>query len=102
MRHIPPRLLGSLVGGMIILTNTRTLLRSEWLDVPGPAQYAGYAVLYAVWAAAVVHSFREYRKDRLGEAAEAAHAVAERNASEDVRQDDAAAVQAGRPSAPRD
>ena len=31
VRHIPPRLLGSLVGGMIVLTNTRTLLQ-ERLD----------------------------------------------------------------------
>ena len=26
VRHIPPRLLGSLVGGIIVLTNVRTLL----------------------------------------------------------------------------
>ena len=32
VRHIPPRVLGSAVGGVIILTNTRTLLRSDWID----------------------------------------------------------------------
>ena len=32
VRHVPPRLLGSLVGGMIVLTNTRTLLTSDWID----------------------------------------------------------------------
>src|SRR3954465_1390770 len=32
VRHVPPRLLGSLVGGIIVLTNTRTLLKSDWID----------------------------------------------------------------------
>lgn len=31
VRHVPPRLPGSLVGGMIILTNTLSLLRSDWI-----------------------------------------------------------------------
>ena len=35
VRHIPPRVLGSAVGGIIILTNIRTLLRSDWIDAPG-------------------------------------------------------------------
>jgi uncharacterized protein len=77
VRHIPPRMLGSMVGGVIVLTNTRTLLTSEWIGAPGPVRYAVYAVLYAVWAAAVVHSFRQYRKDRVLESAEAVAAEAE-------------------------
>ena len=44
MRHIPPRLLGSLVGGMIVLTNTRTLLKSDWIDAADGTRYAVYAV----------------------------------------------------------
>src|SRR3954470_12084638 len=64
VRHIPPRLLGSLVGGMIVITNVRTLLTSEWIDAGGPVRFAVYALLYAVWALAVVHSFRQYRKER--------------------------------------
>src|SRR5918998_1036833 len=71
VRHVPPRMLGSLVGGMIVLTNTRTLLRSDWIDAADPVRYAVYAALYAVWAAAVVHSFREHRRDRVQEAADA-------------------------------
>ncbi|MGK5111780.1 MULTISPECIES: sulfite exporter TauE/SafE family protein [unclassified Geodermatophilus] len=70
VRHVPPRMLGSLVGGVIVLTNTRTLLRSDWIDAPDPVRYAVYAVIYAIWAAAVVHSFREYRKDRALESAD--------------------------------
>ncbi len=98
VRHVPPRLLGSLVGGMIILTNTRTLLRSEWIDAADPVRFAVYAALVVIWVAAVVHSFREYRKDRLVESAEAVGAVAERNASADAVAD--ASVAAGRPGAP--
>ena len=70
VRHIPPRMLGSLVGGMIVLTNARPLLKSDWLDASDPVRYSVYAVLYAVWALAVVHSYRQYRKDRALESAE--------------------------------
>jgi uncharacterized membrane protein YfcA len=69
VRHIPPRLLGSLVGGIIVITNVRTLLTSDWLDAGAPVRFAVYAVLYAVWALAVVHSFRQYRKERVLETA---------------------------------
>jgi uncharacterized membrane protein YfcA len=109
VRHVPPRMLGSLVGGVIVLTNTRTLLKSDWIDAAEPVRYAVYAVLYAIWAAAVVHSFREYRKDRALEsadalAAEAAHVHDEIDLPADAA--DAADltrdVRAGRPSAPRD
>jgi uncharacterized membrane protein YfcA len=108
VRHIPPRMLGSLVGGMIVLTNTRTLLKSEWLDAPDPVRYVVYAVIYAVWAAAVVHSFRKYRAEKALEALEALETevlevevleveVLEPNI---VRETDE--VPAGRPSTPHD
>jgi hypothetical protein len=104
VRHIPPRMLGSLVGGMIILTNTRTLLKSDWIDAGDSTRYAVYAVLYLLWAAAVVHSFREYRKDRVLESADAIAAVAERNVAAELDSDRVTEgqVPAGRPSAPRD
>src|SRR3712207_530905 len=85
VRHVPPRLLGSLVGGMIVLTNTRTLLKSDWIDAGDSTRYAVYAVLYLVWAAAVVWSFLEYRKDRAIESADAVAVEAERNAAEAER-----------------
>jgi uncharacterized membrane protein YfcA len=108
VRHVPPRMLGSLVGGMIVITNTRTLLRSDWIDASDPVRYAVYAVLYAVWAAAVVHSFRQYRKDRALESADTIAAEAEIHAN--VVADGGwveappveSPVSAGRPSAPRD
>jgi hypothetical protein len=110
VRHVPPRLLGSLVGGMIVQTNTRTLLTSDWIDAGDALRYAIYAVIYVVWAAAVVHSFREYRKDRVLESAEAvaAEAAIQANVAADIdaeqTQDELpeTRVSAGRPSAPRD
>ncbi|MGY1640146.1 sulfite exporter TauE/SafE family protein [Geodermatophilus sp. SYSU D00703] len=85
VRHVPPRMLGSLVGGIIVLTNTRTLLRSDWIDAADPVRYTVYAILYLVWAAAVVHSFREYRKDRALESADALAAEAARLDAAPVR-----------------
>ncbi len=80
VRHIPPRVLGSLVGGVIILTNTRTLLRSDWIDASEAVRYSFYGVIYAVWAVAIVYSVIQYRKNRdeeqriIAEAEEAAAA----------------------------
>jgi uncharacterized protein len=109
VRHVPPRMLGSLVGGIIVLTNTRTLLKSDWIDASDPVRYTVYAVLYLVWAAAVVHSFREYRKDRALESADALAAEAARLQDEVAPPADAADaadlkrnLAAGRPSAPQD
>jgi uncharacterized membrane protein YfcA len=62
VRHIPPRVLGSLVGGVIILTNSRTLLRSDWIDAGDAVRYACYAVIYAAWAGAVAWSVSRHRK----------------------------------------
>ncbi|MER7441702.1 sulfite exporter TauE/SafE family protein [Micromonospora avicenniae] len=64
VRHIPPRVLGSAVGGIIILTNIRTLLRSDWIDASDNVRYTFYAVIYVVWAAALAWSFQQYRKHR--------------------------------------
>jgi uncharacterized protein len=109
VRHIPPRLPGSLVGGIIVLTNTRTLLKSDWIDAPDATRYAVYAVIYLVWAAAVAWSFREYRKDGARETADALAAeAARRTAQEQAAHPDEVApvvgesVRSGRPSAPRD
>jgi uncharacterized protein len=64
VRLVPARVLGSVVGGMIILTNTRTILRSDWLHVPGPGRIVAYVVIVIVWAAALAFSIREYRAER--------------------------------------
>jgi uncharacterized protein len=61
VRHVPPRVLGSAVGGVIVLTNVRTLLRSDWIAAGDSTRHLVYGVLFLIWAAAVVHSVREHR-----------------------------------------
>jgi uncharacterized membrane protein YfcA len=107
VRHVPPRMLGSLVGGIIIVTNTRTLLRSDWIDAPDAVRYPVYALIYVVWAAAVVWSYLQYREDRARESADALAAEAQLLA-EPAPADAADAAEAvaldrplaGRPAAP--
>ncbi|HWM07426.1 MAG TPA: sulfite exporter TauE/SafE family protein [Actinophytocola sp.] len=64
VRLIPPRVLGSAVGGIIILTNIRTLLKSDWIDASDAVRYPVYVVIYIVWAAALIYSIRQYRANR--------------------------------------
>ncbi|WP_157245677.1 sulfite exporter TauE/SafE family protein [Nonomuraea typhae] len=68
VRHIPPRILGSAVGGMIIFTNVRTLLRSDWIAASATVQSLTYVVVAVVWAAAIVYSVRAWRRDKALEA----------------------------------
>lgn len=58
VRHVPPRLLGSAAGSLIVLTNVRTLLHSDWIGVGDAAQWAAYGFIYLAWAAAAAYSFR--------------------------------------------
>jgi uncharacterized protein len=55
-RRLHPRLLGSAVGGLIVLTNGRTLLGI--LGVQGDMQVAAVAAIALVWAAALVVAVR--------------------------------------------
>lgn len=64
VRHVPPRILGSAVGGVIILTNTRTVLNSDWVDAPGNVRAAFYVVIAATWVAALAYSVREHLGER--------------------------------------
>jgi hypothetical protein len=109
VRYVPPRLLGAGVGGIIVLTNARSLLKSDWIDASSPVRYAVYAVIYLVWAAAVAWSYREYRRDGARETADALTAEAARLAEAErvahpngVARVNGAPVSAGRPSAPKD
>ncbi|MDP9842322.1 sulfite exporter TauE/SafE family protein [Streptosporangium lutulentum] len=74
VRHIPPRILGSAVGGVIILTNVRTLLRSDLIGASGGVQTAAYITIVVIWVAAIAYSLREYRRDRDNESVEAIEA----------------------------
>lgn len=55
-RRLHPRLLGSAVGGLIVLTNGRTLLGA--LGVQGDLQLAAIAAIAVVWIAALVIAVR--------------------------------------------
>jgi uncharacterized membrane protein YfcA len=86
VRHIPPRILGSAVGGVIIITNVRTLLRSDWVGASDGVQTVAYIVIALIWIAAIVYSVREYRADRQNESVEALEKdLAERQAAEEAK-----------------
>ncbi|WP_433262594.1 sulfite exporter TauE/SafE family protein [Micromonospora vinacea] len=97
VRIVPAQLLGAAVGGVIVLTNARTLIRSAELD--GPARPALYALLAAGWLAALVFAVRALRRTRRARAeaasasaAAAAPAATSPAAAEEVRADLAAAA----------
>ncbi len=62
VRHIPPRVLGSAVGGLIVLTNARTLLRSDWVGANGTQEGVILGGITAIWVAALAYSIREHRR----------------------------------------
>ncbi|GGZ11729.1 sulfite exporter TauE/SafE family protein [Streptomyces poonensis] len=64
VRLVPPRVLGSAVGGVIVLTNVRTLLGSDWIDAPGALTTAVYVLLCALWAAALTYSIRAHLREK--------------------------------------
>ncbi|UPZ31421.1 sulfite exporter TauE/SafE family protein [Streptomyces sp. LRE541] len=67
VRLLPPRVLGSAVGGVIVVTNVRTLLKSDWVAAPSAVSAGVYVLLYALWAGALAYSIRAHRKERAGE-----------------------------------
>ncbi|WUH99860.1 sulfite exporter TauE/SafE family protein [Spirillospora sp. NBC_00431] len=80
VRHLPPRVLGSAVGGLIIVTNARTLLNSDWMEAPSGVRYPVYVAIYALWAGALAHSIRQHRR-QTAKAAVAEKAMAEEAAT---------------------
>jgi uncharacterized membrane protein YfcA len=64
VRHIPPRVLGVGAGGLIVVTNMRTLLKSDWIGAPDEVRWVVYGVLYALWALAVAFAVRQYLAHR--------------------------------------
>ncbi|WP_416962813.1 sulfite exporter TauE/SafE family protein [Streptomyces sp. Agncl-13] len=68
VRLVPPRVLGSAVGGIIVVTNVRTLLKSDWIGASSALSTPVYVVLYVMWAAALAYSVRAHRRERALEA----------------------------------
>ncbi|GGN97718.1 hypothetical protein GCM10010112_90330 [Actinoplanes lobatus] len=64
VRPIPPRVAGTTVGGLIILTNARSLLRSDWIDASDGVRYGFHLAIAVVWPAALTYTVREYRLHR--------------------------------------
>ena len=62
VRRLPPALLGASVGGLIVLTNARTLLST--FDVGRDASALTYAGIGVVWAAALGFAIRSVVRER--------------------------------------
>lgn len=60
-RHVPGRLLGSLAGGLIVLTNARNLMDGTLVEASATVQAGVYLVLSVVWTAAIAWSVRAHR-----------------------------------------
>ena len=69
VRLVPTRLLGASVGGLIIVTNMRTLFNA--FDVQNSLRPELYAIAFAVWAFALGLALQGLRRDRLEAAEEA-------------------------------
>ncbi len=61
VRYLHPRVLGTAVGGVILLTNARTFLKAIGVD-PGTNHFV-YAAILAIWAVALYFAFSIARRD---------------------------------------
>jgi hypothetical protein len=62
VRLLPARILGTAVGGVILIVNMKTFF--EAIGVTGPAAIAGYVLIITVWAAAIFFAITAIRRDR--------------------------------------
>lgn len=69
VRIIPPRVLGSLVGGVIVLTNAKTIIGSDGVSMGSGATWVVYGLILTAWVSAVLYSFRAHRAETAEEAA---------------------------------
>jgi uncharacterized protein len=61
VRVVAPRILGTLVGGLIVLTNTRTLLNA--VEVAGGVRLGLYLLIVTVWSGGVAMAARGHRQE---------------------------------------
>lgn len=87
VRKLPPRLLGSLVGGLIVFTNARTILIT--VEASPLVTNSVLIAIVVIWAAAVAFAVRTLRNDRR---LEAEAATSDADASEADSVTDAAAT----------
>jgi hypothetical protein len=62
VRWLPARVLGTAVGGLIVMTNSRTVLHA--LEASDTARATAYLGIAAVWIAAVAWTVRAHRATR--------------------------------------
>ena len=62
VRHLPPRMLGASVGGLLVLTNLRSLLTT--FDVALDIRAVSYVAAALAWIAAVVVSYSKHREEQ--------------------------------------
>ncbi|MFY1699337.1 MULTISPECIES: sulfite exporter TauE/SafE family protein [unclassified Solwaraspora] len=60
VRIVPAQLLGAAVGGLIVLTNSRTLLRA--FDAPDAVRYTVYGAVLVAWVVAIRLALRVLRR----------------------------------------
>lgn len=59
-QRVPARMLGSLVGGLIIFTNTRNVFHGEWFAAAPGVEIAVTTAVLLLWAAAIAWSTRAH------------------------------------------
>lgn len=68
VKILPTRILGTAVGGVILIVNMRTFF--EAVGITGALAIIGYFLIIGVWVAAIVFAVRAIRRDRKTVAAE--------------------------------
>jgi uncharacterized protein len=63
VRYLHPRVLGAMVGGLIVVMNGRTLL--QFAGIEGDPRLAAYGLLIAVWGLGMAVALRGVRQERL-------------------------------------
>jgi uncharacterized membrane protein YfcA len=62
VRIVPAQLLGAVVGGMIMITNARTIMKA--FEITGGVQPAVYTLIVIAWATAITFAVRALRRAR--------------------------------------
>lgn len=62
VRLAPTRILGSAVGTLILLTNSRTLLRSEYVGAPDVTRWATYSLILTAGSITLVLAHRAHQR----------------------------------------
>ncbi|WP_266096502.1 sulfite exporter TauE/SafE family protein [Rubrobacter marinus] len=64
VRILPTRILGTAVGGVILITNMRTFINAIGLDAQPAFAYLVYALIVAVWIAALAFAIVVVRREK--------------------------------------